>query len=60
LAQALRLDPNYAPAHLHLGIIYLQNNRINDAIREFNYVIQIAPNTPIAYQAQRIVVNYLP
>lgn len=60
LAQALRLDPNYAPAHLHLGIIYLQNNRINDAIRELNYVIQIAPNTPIAYQAQRILVNYLP
>jgi len=60
LAQALRLDPNYAPAHLHLGIIYLQTGKIQLAIMELQRVLTLDPHSAMGIQAKRILQNYLP
>lgn len=58
--RALRLDPNYAPAHLHLGMIYLQNGQTRLAITELQRAINLEPQSPIGLQAKRILQNYIP
>jgi len=57
---ALRLNPNYAPAHLHLGTIYLQNGQTRLATVELQRVIDLEAQSPLGAQAKRILQNYVP
>ena len=58
LQRALQVDPDYPPAHLHLGIIYALNGETERAIQKFNMVISLAPDSPAAEQAQRLLQTY--
>jgi Tfp pilus assembly protein PilF len=51
LYQALAADANYAPAHLHLGLIYLLRGESSRARQELNRVKVLAPGSPAAEQA---------
>lgn len=60
LLRALRVEPNYPPAHLHLGIIYALKG---DSIRAYQKLTQassLAPGTAIAEHAQRLLQTYSP
>jgi serine/threonine protein kinase/tetratricopeptide (TPR) repeat protein len=46
LRKSLELDPNFAPAHLSLGSAYLGQNRIDEAIAEFEKVRTIVGRGP--------------
>ncbi|MCK4900961.1 MAG: tetratricopeptide repeat protein [Anaerolineales bacterium] len=60
LQRALQVDPDYPPAHLHLGIIYALNGETQRAHQKFNLASSLAPDTPIAEQAQRLLQTYAP
>lgn len=60
LQRALDVDADYPPAHLHLGIIYALNGDIQLARQKFNQTISLAPDTPTAKQAQRLLETYAP
>ena len=45
-------DPDYAPAHFHLGLLYNILDQPDQAAYSFTRTIALAPETPIAYQAQ--------
>jgi tetratricopeptide (TPR) repeat protein len=53
LYQAITLQPDYAPAQLHLGIVYQNLGDLARAREQFNLVRQLAPHTWTADQAQR-------
>jgi tetratricopeptide (TPR) repeat protein len=59
LQRALDANPDYAPAHLHLGIIYALNGDIKLARQKFELAISLAPGTPTAEQAQRLLDTYV-
>jgi tetratricopeptide (TPR) repeat protein len=44
LAEALRLDPNFAQAHYYLGEALVQRGNINDAITHFEDAIKLEPD----------------
>jgi tetratricopeptide (TPR) repeat protein len=54
LEKALEQDPQYAPAHLHLGLYYLQQGNHALAKNEFILVKSLVADHPIADQAQRL------
>ena len=58
--RALRIDPQYAPAHLHLGLIYMERGDREAAYDKFNLTLALAPGTPVAEHAQRLLQNYFP
>jgi tetratricopeptide (TPR) repeat protein len=58
--RALRSDPQYAPAHLHLGLIYLEQGDRPAAYEEFKLVLDQSPGTPAAELAQRLLGEYYP
>ena len=58
--RALRIDSQYAPAHLHLGSIYIERGDREAAYDEFNLALALAPGTPVAEHAQRLLQNYFP
>jgi len=60
LSRALQSDPNYAPAHLHLGLVYILTGDKSSAQQEFNFAASLAPQTPIADQAHRLMETYFP
>jgi type IV pilus assembly protein PilF len=43
LNEAIRLDPNYAPAHGILGLVYMQLKETARAENEFTRAVQLAP-----------------
>jgi tetratricopeptide (TPR) repeat protein len=53
--RALKLDPLYAPAHLHLGLVDLLDGRTAEARQRFHQVLNLAPDSPAAVQAQRLL-----
>jgi tetratricopeptide (TPR) repeat protein len=53
--RALALDPGYAPAHLHLGLVHLLQNEPDRALEQFTLVRSLAAGTPLAEQAERII-----
>jgi tetratricopeptide (TPR) repeat protein len=57
LQRALELDEEYAPAHLHLGIYLLAQQRTEEALRHLNAVIAFAPGTPEAEWARELIVQ---
>lgn len=58
--RAILLQPQYAPAHLHLGLIYIIEENRPAAYEKFNQVLSLAPSTTAANQAQRLLDNYFP
>ncbi len=57
---ALEADPQYAPAHLHLGLIYILRGESTSAYRKWKLVLSLAPGSPFAEQAQRLLDNNFP
>lgn len=43
-AQAVRTKPDFAPAHAHLGLLYLKLARSEDAIRELREALRLDPS----------------
>ncbi len=60
LQQALQKDPDYAPAHLHLGLLRIQQGNMLAAQDEILKAVQLAPDTPTATQAERILQQFFP
>lgn len=60
LHSALQVDPNHAPAHLQLGLLYILHGDRQAAFAKWALVQDLAPGTPAADQAQRLLQNYFP
>lgn len=48
-ATALKLRPNFAPAHVGLGYAFLQRNKLYDAMSEAGLALRIDPHIPDAH-----------
>jgi len=60
ISRALEKDPNYAPAYLHMGQIYILQGKLVEARTQLNQVTTLAPDSPSADQAQRLIRAYFP
>jgi Flp pilus assembly protein TadD len=60
IRRAIQADPGYALAHLHLAQVYLLNDDVEVAHQELLLAASLAPNTPIAENAQRLLTSYFP
>ncbi len=58
--RALKSDTDYAPAHLHLGLVYALQGESTRAYRKWKLVQSLAPGSPAAEQAQRLLESYFP
>jgi tetratricopeptide (TPR) repeat protein len=58
LLQALKLNDQYAPTHLHLGITYLQKGEAARARHHIDLAGQLAPDTWISERAVRLSEQY--
>jgi tetratricopeptide (TPR) repeat protein len=58
--RALDANPDFAPAHLHLGLIYLLIGNQAAALQELNRTIALAPGSPEAQQAEQIIAQPAP
>ena len=58
--RVLRSDALYAPAHLHLGLIYMEQGDRPAAYEEFKLVLAQSPGTAAAEQAERLLQEYFP
>lgn len=47
--EAIKLNPNYAPAHMNLGITYYYLNKFNENIERQKKAISLNPNYPDTY-----------
>jgi tetratricopeptide (TPR) repeat protein len=59
LARALALDPAHPAANLHLGQVYLLQGEAARALDHLRRVASLAPGSPEATQAQRLIDDYL-
>ncbi len=57
---ALELDSGYAPAQVHLGLVYALQGDTQKAYRAWKSVSASSPGTPAAEQAERLIKNYFP
>lgn len=48
--KALAIDPNYFTAHFNLGLYYKQNQKTEEAIREFEAALKSNPNSAEAHR----------
>jgi len=55
--RALELDPDYAPAHLHLGLVHLLEQDPAAAYQRFSLARSLAAGTPLAEQAERLIAS---
>jgi len=55
LKNALKIDPNFINAHYGLASVYLQNNRLQEALEELQKVIEIAPDSTQAKYARDVI-----
>jgi tetratricopeptide (TPR) repeat protein len=60
LNRAVQIEPLYAPAHLHLGLIFILQEDTSRAVEKWSLVQTLAPGTPTAEQARRLLQNYFP
>jgi Flp pilus assembly protein TadD len=52
---AIRIDNNFAPAHLNLGSLLLRRGDKSRALKEFNTVLTVAPKSSLAVSAERYI-----
>jgi Tfp pilus assembly protein PilF len=55
LIKAINNSPDYAPAHLHLGLVYNLQDKTNQANDSFARAISLAPGTQTAILAERFM-----
>jgi tetratricopeptide (TPR) repeat protein len=61
LQKALTLDPNFAPAYLHLGFIDILQGNFSSAEDALNTAINLSlPDDPVKEQARRLLENLNP
>jgi len=60
LQRAIQSDPNFAPAHLHLGLVFLFQGQERRAYQEFNLARSLSEGTATAVQAERLLRSYFP
>jgi tetratricopeptide (TPR) repeat protein len=60
LQRALDSDAQYAPAHMHMGLVYAMRGDRTRALKELDLAIALAAGTPTAAQAQRLMELYFP
>ena len=60
LVQAIQADPEYAAAHLHLGMVLVQRGEMERARQEFDLADSLGSGTFTATQAQRFLAYYFP
>jgi superkiller protein 3 len=58
--RAIEADPDYAPSHLHLGLLFLTIGKNFNAHSELSLAISLAPDSSTADQAQRLLALYFP
>ena len=46
--KALQLEPSNYNARINLGTALMQQNRVQEAAAEFQYILKMRPNDPIA------------
>ena len=56
--QAINIDPEYAPAYYHLGILYSARNETELAVYYLQQVLIYTKNPAIRDQAERLLMNY--
>ena len=52
---ALKINPNYVNAHHGLAVVYLQQNRLEEALEELQKVVELAPDSEEAKYAREII-----
>jgi Flp pilus assembly protein TadD len=60
LTLAVETSQTYAPAHLYLGILYLDTGRTEEARAAFLAALQLDPGGPAGLQAERLLDRYFP
>jgi tetratricopeptide (TPR) repeat protein len=60
LLESLEIDPDFAPAHLHLGMNYLLRGEVSMAAQELEQARALAPETAIAEKVDRLLEGYFP
>jgi Flp pilus assembly protein TadD len=60
LTLAVETNQTYAPAHLYLGILYLDTDRRDEAQAAFLAALQLDPGGPVGLQAERLLDRYFP
>jgi len=58
--RASEADAGYAPAQVHLGLVYMLRGERLEAYNKWTQVLQTAPGVPAADQAKRLLENYFP
>jgi tetratricopeptide (TPR) repeat protein len=53
--QALKADPNFAPAHYHYGMALLNQGKLPEALAEFDTYVKLAPTGEYAAQAKAMI-----
>lgn len=46
----IELDPNFSKAYINLGVYYVMNGKVDQALENFNHAAAINPYDPIAWQ----------
>lgn len=52
---ALEIDSNFVNSHYGLASVYLQQNRSEEALQELQKVIELAPDSQVAKNAQELI-----
>ncbi len=60
LLAALRTDPDFASAHLHMGMVYLKRADWLNARKHLERALELATGTPIGEAAARLLAEYFP
>jgi tetratricopeptide (TPR) repeat protein len=60
LHHALEIDPDYMPAHLHLGLVYIMDGESTQAYLTWTLVRDTAPGSVSSQQAERLLQSYFP
>jgi tetratricopeptide (TPR) repeat protein len=60
LVRSLQIDTSYAPAHLHLGLVYILQENRTAAYRELNQAISLDSRSAVTSQARRLLDTYFP
>ncbi|MGE5222192.1 MAG: tetratricopeptide repeat protein [Omnitrophica WOR_2 bacterium] len=55
IQRALASNPDYVPAHLHLGIFFILQGKLEEGRQELLKVKELDPNGPYTGQAQRVL-----
>ncbi|MCH7663328.1 MAG: tetratricopeptide repeat protein [Chloroflexi bacterium] len=58
--RALSIDPDYAPAHLHLGILYVNTGEHENGRLEFQRVIELDGDGKYGLFAKQLLAQYFP